>query len=744
MSAYERYLQSKDGGSSGGNGASLSPYQRFKQGITIQLPKPTLNAKAGGGSVDLSVLKDQLAQAQAESKKSSDFLKMPWWKQIFQPQVLNKDVLSQTVKEAPKVVAKKAVDFVKDTAKSTGTYQYAQDLYGATAGVKRYNKAVDQYVQQQDIILKKIRAEKNPTKKAKLFDILKEYQANAPKKEDFAPVLGKSNAQVIGSAALAGLELGGALPLGAGAEAASKAAPIFSRPLGQVLKETGARLLTKEGALAAGNTIGKEAVVGAGYNTLGAISQGATKPGEIAKSAAIGAATAPVLAGGLKLGARGVSELVAGQLKTPFKNETLYHGSEAGKLKVDNNGNINLTTDKAATERFGKTVAIPAKGLKVADVGTKENLFNIASDQKLKQEYINRGVDVISAENHQIAINPAKFSEKVNIPLREQSIRQKTVGELQAEATPFQKFTSEKTGQAIPKAEQPIIGESKIPTPSATKQYPTIHEGGKIKMVEGKPVKIVDGVDTFVHKGEGQFVVSEASTGRAIAAGNTEAGAIESAKFRIQDNGKTSLLRLIKEKKLTPEQLKQIPTETVAPESNIGVSKVAQSVNAKSIEKNLTTGFKDLAGYEKINIKDQAQRAANVLGDLNETRSILRGEKPVPSGLNEAMLLKAAEDHAYATKDLSLLQEIANSPLTSETSRSAQTLRILAEREPDSATAKIMELKKAREEAMLKKTKQRDAAKIVSEAKKEIQKKIKEAQPTRETWSSFIDSIKCK
>ena len=93
------------------------------------------------------------------------------------------------------------------------------------------------------------------------------------------------------------------------------------------------------------------------------------------------------------------------------------------------------------------------------------------------------------------------------------------------------------------------------------KQFPTIHEGGKVKVVEGTPVEIVEGVETFLHKGDDGWIVSEASTGRFIAESRSADGAVAKAHFVIDDQGgKEQLLKLIEEKKLkTP-----MPTRATA------------------------------------------------------------------------------------------------------------------------------------------------------------------------------------
>ena len=92
------------------------------------------------------------------------------------------------------------------------------------------------------------------------------------------------------------------------------------------------------------------------------------------------------------------------------------------------------------------------------------------------------------------------------------------------------------------------------------KTYQTINEGGVIKSVTGKPVKIVDGVDTFIHQGDNPkrtikgFVVSEKSTGRYFGSGETEREAIANAKDAIQNVGETKFKKLISEKQLSQPQ----------------------------------------------------------------------------------------------------------------------------------------------------------------------------------------------
>jgi len=171
-------------------------------------------------------------------------------------------------------------------------------------------------------------------------------------------------------------------------------------------------------------------------------------------------------------------------------------------------------------------------------------------------------------------------------------------------------------------------------------------------------------------------------------------------------------------------------------------SKIAKSIERKAIEEELTKGFENLAGYDKITIKDQAARAARVLKDIERTRRIIRGEEPLPEGLRGTALIAATEARIKATGDGKLAYELANSPLVSRTSLAAQELRLAAERVPDSLTVRMRELKDLREASIKKRT-----GKSVDESVKLEVKKIKaetqKKNPTKQDWSSFIKSIEC-
>lgn len=178
-------------------------------------------------------------------------------------------------------------------------------------------------------------------------------------------------------------------------------------------------------------------------------------------------------------------------------------------------------------------------------------------------------------------------------------------------------------------------------------------------------------------------------------------------------------------------------------ESPKTTSKIAQSINQKAVDAKLTEGFSNVAGYDKINLADQAKRATDLINNnLDEARSIIRGEKPLPEGLKGTALITAMEEQIKANPNADLAYELANSPLITGTSEAAQELRLAAEREPDSAAAKLAEMKKALvEKAGGDKVVAKKKASIFDELKKETTK----VNLTKDelSWEKFINEITC-
>lgn len=171
-----------------------------------------------------------------------------------------------------------------------------------------------------------------------------------------------------------------------------------------------------------------------------------------------------------------------------------------------------------------------------------------------------------------------------------------------------------------------------------------------------------------------------------------------------------------------------------------GLSKVGKSVQQKAVERGLKDTYGDSASYEKISLADQAKKAVELTNDRPELEKVISGEKPLPNGLRATALVKAVEDHPVLGKDPELLNKLSKSDLTTESSQSAQELRLARERNPDSVTARLNEVRKAKMAAVEAKLKTPIAKAITSTAKeaKGFIPKVK-----ADEWSNFVESLKC-
>ena len=174
-------------------------------------------------------------------------------------------------------------------------------------------------------------------------------------------------------------------------------------------------------------------------------------------------------------------------------------------------------------------------------------------------------------------------------------------------------------------------------------------------------------------------------------------------------------------------------------ESTNKPSRIGKSIEAKAIENNLTKGFSETAGYTPLTIKDQAAKATNLVNNnIDQARAIIRGNLPLPDDLKGTALITAMEEHIKQNPSSDLAYELANSPLVSGTSQAAQELRLAAERTPDSATAKLAEIKAAREKVVPAK----QVTATIKEIKSEITKSV--SKTTKQSLADFIKELQCK
>lgn len=173
-------------------------------------------------------------------------------------------------------------------------------------------------------------------------------------------------------------------------------------------------------------------------------------------------------------------------------------------------------------------------------------------------------------------------------------------------------------------------------------------------------------------------------------------------------------------------------------------SAIAKDIQTKAVAKGLTKGYGELAQYSRINVKQEAAKAVDLVnGDKATLEKIIRGEKPLPSDVRATSVIKAVENHPTYGQDPNMLKALAKSPLNTEASRSAQELRLAAERDKFSPVGAIKSVQDAKTAAFETKSKT-PATKAVSSEVQQI-RAAKAAAPkvSKETFASFVDSLKC-
>lgn len=202
------------------------------------------------------------------------------------------------------------------------------------------------------------------------------------------------------------------------------------------------------------------------------------------------------------------------------------------------------------------------------------------------------------------------------------------------------------------------------------------------------------------------------------------------------------------EPKSPSEEIVQPKTRVTSlkPIEGTGETKIrglSEGVEAKAIQNKLTDSFGDLPDYKTVNIKEQAQKASDLISkDYETARAIAIGEKSAPKGVVPEAVYIAVENRAIAEGDIQTLKDLANSKLATEATTMGQRIRTLAERDPESPSIKIKEIQEAREKAVSQRAK-----KSVIEAKEDVVKQVKEhikkASARPRDWKSFVESITC-
>lgn len=194
-----------------------------------------------------------------------------------------------------------------------------------------------------------------------------------------------------------------------------------------------------------------------------------------------------------------------------------------------------------------------------------------------------------------------------------------------------------------------------------------------------------------------------------------------------------------------PIEYKPIEERAPMEPSGIKTAGIAKSIEAKAIERGLVKdGYERLAEFTGTTMKEQARAVEEMIKtDFEKFRKVIRSEDALPEGVNGISAVKGMEEVIKKTKDIDianeLAYELANSPLTTKVSEAAQELSLTRGRKPDSYSAQIQKIKKARKKRAEQELKRKPELK--DKAKKEIKKNNLAKEDLM--WENFLKKIEC-
>jgi len=184
-----------------------------------------------------------------------------------------------------------------------------------------------------------------------------------------------------------------------------------------------------------------------------------------------------------------------------------------------------------------------------------------------------------------------------------------------------------------------------------------------------------------------------------------------------------------------------IPTKvpsTILPvgEGATKTSRLAQRITSRL--EGLDQQTKDaLPTYNVMNKQDQIAAAADyVTRNPDEAMAVLKGDVAPPQGLLRNSIALALEEKATQDGDAEMARNLASLYST----RAGQEISILTERDPNSPVRYIADVQKARIEA---RGGQEAVTRSTTEETAKIQSEIARTTPNKQSWSDFIDSLRC-
>ena len=171
---------------------------------------------------------------------------------------------------------------------------------------------------------------------------------------------------------------------------------------------------------------------------------------------------------------------------------------------------------------------------------------------------------------------------------------------------------------------------------------------------------------------------------------------------------------------------------------------LSEHTEATAIENDLTEGFGDLPEYRRVSMKDQAERAADLIEkDPDHAKAVAMGERAAPSGLLPESVYVAVEKKALAEGDVETLQQLATrSKLSTAATTMGQRIRTLGER--NRAASPVDHIREVAEARAAEFSKTRDIVAAKAETVEEIHAELQKAASKADAWAEFLRSVECK
>ncbi len=299
------------------------------------------------------------------------------------------------------------------------------------------------------------------------------------------------------------------------------------------------------------------------------------------------------------------------------------------------------------------------------------------------------------------------------------------------------------TKNAISKVVNEVKGKPKIDFETVQPQVQAVKEA--IKADTGKTPEVITAETMATGKPPTQPLAGEA--------GGVKSGQTIETPATVKPNGKESIkqAQIPQETKPTEGQTPQVQggkaevkaVEGQVPQKPIGegevkVSKLGLRVEQTAIEKKLTSELSDLPEYKQLNMKEQAQKASDLLNsDPEKAMRVALGQELPPEGLAKESVFKALES-SITTPEMA--SKLATSPLVSEATALGQRIKALDVKVSDSPVEAIRQVIDARAKALEKRL-GRKPEQLVEKTTKDIKSKVK--VPDKYDWGKFLESIKC-